>query len=185
MRGEHLYYQRHFILLGCGITMLAAISLLNLYGDAFFAFAINGALHASVLIASLRAADTLVRKCLFVAISAVLSIFALYVGIVALVLLAVLPDNARLPAVLAICAASGAVTYGSLVRIFWIRNLRPRSILAMAMVCMLVILPAYFAKIYFQLPGMWWLVAIWWLAFSCSLWLFDLKAARQGPVPSL
>jgi hypothetical protein len=171
---EHFNYRRHFILLAGAIAALAALNQFDLYGNAFFAFAINGALHAGVLIASLRASDTVLRKCLFVAIASVLSILSLYVGIIALVLLAVLPDNTRLPAVLAICSAAGAITYGSLIRIFWIRKLTSRHVLAIAMVCVLAVLPAYFAKLNFQL-GLWWLVPAWWLAFSCSLWLFDLK----------
>jgi hypothetical protein len=177
----HFNYQRHFMLLAGAIATLAVLNQFSLYGDALVAFALNGALHAGVLIASLRASDTVLRKCLFVAIASALSILSLYVGIIALVLLAVLPDNTRLPAVLAICAASGAITYGSLVRIFWIRQLTSRHVLAIAMVCMLAIVPAYFAKLYFQL-GLWWLVPAWWLAFSCSLWLFDLKiSARSLP----
>jgi hypothetical protein len=182
---EHFRYRDHFILLTCAVAGLAALNQFNLYGDAFFAFAINGALHATALTLSLRAPDSMVRRCLFVAIAAVLSVLTLYVGILSLVLLAMLPDNARLPAVLLICSVSGGITYGSLVRIFWIRTLTSRAILAIAMVCALATLPAYLAKIYFGIEGLWWLVAVWWLSFSCSLWLFDLKTSARSPAKTL
>ncbi|MEA3175235.1 MAG: hypothetical protein QOF42_2646, partial [Gammaproteobacteria bacterium] len=108
-------------------------------------------------------------KLLFVAIAAALSIMSLYVGIIALVALSILPDSQRLPAVVVIGAMCGAITYGSLVRIFWIRGISPRVILVLAAVCAGATLIGYVLKLRFEWSGMWWLAAIWWLAFSLCL----------------
>jgi hypothetical protein len=164
----YLDYRRHFIYLGAAIVVLACVSRLAIYEDPLFASTTHGVLYAGTLIGSLTAPATTARKLVFVAIAAALSILSLYVGIIALVGLSVLPDGQRLPAVIALAAATGAITYGSLIRKFWIRGVRPRRILALAVICALAMLGAYLAKLKFELPGMWWLAAIWWLAFSLS-----------------
>jgi hypothetical protein len=162
-------FKRHFLLLGGAIIVLGCLSLLPLYDDALFASGVNGALHALTLVASLQAAETALRKSLFVVISAALSVLTLYVGIISLVALSILPDAQRLPAVIGIGALCGAITYASLVRIFWVRGVRSRVILGMAAVCAGATLLGYVLKLRFDLPGMWWLAAIWWLAFSLCL----------------
>jgi hypothetical protein len=162
-------FRRHFMLLGGAIIVLACLSLLPLYENPVFASTVNGALHAGALVASLRASAPAARKLLFVAIAAALSIMSLYVGIIALVALSILPDSQRLPAVVVIGAMCGAITYGSLVRIFWIRGIRPRVILGLAAVCAGATLIGYVLKLRFEWSGMWWLAVIWWLAFSLCL----------------
>ena len=162
-------YPRHFILLAAAMVVLACLSRFPIYESAVFASASNGALHAVTLTASLRASARFVRKLLFVAIASALSVMSLYVGIIALVALSMLPDSERLPAVIAIGAVSGAITYGSLVRMFWMRSIRPRVILNMAMICGVATLAGYIAKLKFDWAGMWWIAAIWWLTFSLAL----------------
>jgi hypothetical protein len=150
-------------------------------------FAINGALHACSIIGSLRTSSASVaRKAGFIAIAVALSILTLYVGVISLVLFAVLPGNERLYVVLGVCSLSGAITYGSLIRMFWIRTLSSKLILAMAVLCLLATSLAFFARAYWQFLGAWWLAAVWWFAFSAGLWYFDthgdvLRTGRKIP----
>jgi hypothetical protein len=179
---EHFKYARHFRLLGAATVVLFLLSHWDLLSDSLLAsFAINGALHALSLSLALRAPQNYLRKLTFVALAAALSVFTMYVGIVGLVLFAVIPGNERLYMVLGLCSLSGAITYGSLIRIFWIRKFSPRLILAMAFLCLLATSLAFFARAYFQGLGGWWLTAVWWFAFSGGLWFFDAHpdALRQ------
>ena len=167
-----LNFRLHCILLSVAIIVLAGLSFLPLYDSPLFACAANGMLHATSVVASLRAPTTTLRRLLFVALAAGLSIMSLYVGIIALVALSILPDSQRLPAVVVIASMCGAVTYGSLVRIFWVRGIRPRVILGLAAVCSGATLIGYIVKLRFDWSGTWWLAAIWWLAFSLCLRFF-------------
>ena len=173
---KYFNFKRHFLLLAVAIIVLGCLSLLPLYDDALFASGVNGALHALTLVASLQVSETVLRKSMFVAIAAGLSILTLYIGIISLVALSILPDAQRLPAVIAIGALCGAITYGSLVRIFWVRGIRSRVILGLAAVCAGATLIGYVLKLRFDLPGMWWLAAIWWLAFSLCLRFFSVPS---------
>jgi len=171
-------YRRHFLFLAVAVAFLAGLSQFAIYDNALFASAVNGALHAVALAASLRIAATASRRLLFVAIAAALSIMTLYVGIIALVALSILPNSQRLPAVIGIGAMTGAITYGSLVRIFWNRAIRPRGILGLATLCALATVGGYLLKLKFNWPGMWWLAVIWWITFSLCLRLLLAPKSR-------
>ena len=172
-------FRQHFILLSVAIIVLAGLSFLPLYDNPLFACAANGILHATSVVASLRTPTTTMRRVLFVALAAGLSIMSLYVGIIALVALSILPDSQRLPAVVVIASMCGAITYGSLVRIFWVRGIRPRVILGLAAVCSGATLIGYIVKLRFDWSGTWWLAAIWWLAFSLCLKFFGNPPAPK------
>jgi hypothetical protein len=172
----HFNYARHFSLLGVAAVLLFLLSHWDLLSDSLLAsFAIYGALHALSLSLALRAPQKNLRKFAFVAVATALSVFTMYVGIIGLVLFAVVPGNERLYMVLGLCSLSGAITYGSLVRIFWIRKFSPRLILGVALLCLLATSLAFFAKAYFAALGGWWLTAVWWFAFSGGLWFFDAR----------
>jgi hypothetical protein len=178
---QYFNFRLHFILLSVAIIVLAGLSFLPLYDDPLFACAAHGVLHATAVVTSLRASTTALRRVLFVALAAGLSIMALYVGIIALVALSILPDSQRLPAVVVIASMCGAITYGSLVRIFWVRGMRPRVILGLAAVCSGATLIAYILKLRFDWSGTWWLAAIWWLTFSLCLKFFgNLPAPKTA-----
>lgn len=171
---EHLYYARHFAVLGAATVVLFLLGRWNLLADSLVvSFAINGALHACSLVLTLRSPQSLLRKSCFIALAAALSIFTMYVGIVGLVLFAAIPGNERLYLVLGLCSLSGAITYGSLVRMFWIRRFSSRVILAMACLCLLATSLGFFARTYADFLGSWWLAAVWWFAFSGALRFFD------------
>ena len=170
----HFNYARHFGVLGTATVVLFLLAHWDLFGDSLIiTFAINGALHACALVLALRSPQSLLRRSCFVALAAALSVFTMYVGILGLVLFAALPGNERLYAVLGLCSLSGAITYGSLIRLFWIRNLSSRLILALAFLCVPAAFLAFFARTRADFLGGWWLAAVWWFAFSGALWFFD------------
>jgi hypothetical protein len=179
----HFNYPRHFGVLGVATVVLFLLSHWELLSDSLLvSFAINGALHALSLALTLRAPQTNLRKLTFIAIAAALSVFTMYVGIIGLVLFAAAPGNQRLYMVLGLCSLTGAVSYGSLIRIVWIRKFSSRRILAMALLCLLATSLGFFARAYSEVFGGWWLTAVWWFAFSGGLWFFDTHpdALRQS-----
>jgi hypothetical protein len=170
----HFNYARHFSLLGAATIVLLLLGHWDLLSGSLLAsFAINGALHALCLTLALRSPQSNLRKLLFIAIAASLSVFTMYVGIAGLVLFAVVPGNERLYLVLDLCSLTGAITYGSLIRMFWIRKFSVRRILAMSFLCVLATSLAFFARFYSDALGGWWLAAAWWFVFSGGLWFFD------------
>jgi hypothetical protein len=83
----HFYYARHFGVLAAATVILFLLGQWSLLKDSLIVtFAINGALHASALLLTLRAPESLTRKSAFVAIAVALSVLTLYVGIISLVL---------------------------------------------------------------------------------------------------
>jgi hypothetical protein len=172
----HFYYGRHFSLLAVAALILLLLSRGAHFSEPFLpTFAINGALHASALVLSLRAHEVLWRKGAFIALAAAFSVFALYVGILALELFAVLPSTERLYLALGLCAASGAITYGGLIRMFWMPKIGSRAILAIAFSSVLAVFIGFFARSHFPFLGDWWLAAVWWSAFSGGLWYLDTQ----------
>jgi hypothetical protein len=170
----HFDFVRHFSVLAAATVILFLLGQWSLLNDSLITtFAINGALHAAALVLALRAPHSFLRKSAFIALAAVLSVLTLYVGIIGLVLFAALPGNERLYVVLGVCSLSGAITYGSLVRLFWMRILSSRLILAVSALCVLATSLAFLARSYFDFLGGWWLAAAWWFTFSGGLWFFD------------
>jgi hypothetical protein len=172
----HFNYARHFGVLAAATAITFLLGHWGLFTDSLIAtFAVNGALHAWALVLALRSAQSLARKVTFIAIAAALSVVTLYVGIIGLVLFAVLPGNERLYVVLGVCSLSGAITYGSLIRLFWVRSFSSRVVLMMSVFCMLATSVAFFARTYSEFFGGWWLAAVWWFALSGALWYFDTR----------
>ena len=170
----HFFYARHFAALGVAALLIFLLGHWDLLNDSLIiSFAINGGRHAIALVATLRAPQVAWRNLAFVALAVALSVFTMYVGISGLVLFAALPGNERLYAVLALCSVTGAITYGSLTRLFWLGKFPPRLIVAMAILCLLGAWLAFWVRSYFGFLGAWWLAAAWWFAFSGGLWFFD------------
>ena len=177
----HLYYDRHFGLLAAAVVIMFFLAHWNLLHDSLIGtFALNGALHASALVFTLRAPESLPRKAAFIGIAIGLSVLTLYIGIISLVLFAVLPGTERLYVVLGVCALSGGITYGSVIRLCWMRNLSSRFILAMSALCVPATSLAFFARTHAEWLGSWWLAAAWWFAFSGGLWYFDTRRGLPG-----
>jgi hypothetical protein len=179
----HFNYSRHFSLLAAATVIVFLLAHWSILSDSLIAiFAINGALHAAALALALRAPQSLARKSAFVALAVVLGVLTLYVGIIGLVLFAVLPGSERLYVVLGVCSLSGAITYGSLIRLFWMRNFSSRLILAMSCISVLATSIAFFVRAYSDFLGGWWLAAAWWFAFSGGLWYFDTHRQTRQPI---
>jgi hypothetical protein len=175
----HFHYGRHFRMLVAGAAVLFAVTRWDPFNDPLLTtFALSGAIHATALVLALRTSQTPLRKCLFVAIAAALSVLTLYIGIAGLALFAGLPGNERLYMVLGLCAVSGAITYGLVIRLFWMKTFSSRFILAIAVTCLPAAFIAFFVRSYLQFLEGWWLAAAWWFAFSGGLWYFDTRRPR-------
>jgi hypothetical protein len=170
----HFHYSRQFAVLGIATLLAFLLAHWDLLNDSLIvSFAINGALHAIALVLTLRVPRTAPRKLAFIALASALSVLTMYIGITGLVIFAVLPGNERLYAVLGLCAVSGAITYGSLSRLFWLERFPSKLILGIAIVCLLATWLAFFIRLNADFLGGWWLAAAWWFAFSGGLWFFD------------
>jgi hypothetical protein len=170
-------YKRHVGALLVAVLLLFFFSRWDLFEEPYLpTFALSGALHAGALCVALRAPESAVRKCLFIAIAASLSVLTLYIGILSLQLFAVLPAAERLYLALGTCSMTGAITYGLLVRFFWMKKLSSRSILAIAVGCAAAACLAFLAKSHFEFLDSWVMAAAWWGAFSGGLAYFDRVA---------
>lgn len=170
-------YRRHFGALLVAVLLLFLFSRWDFFDERYLpTFALSGALHAGALCVALRAPESAVRKGLFIAIAAFLSVLTLYVGILSLQLFAVLPAAERLYLVLGTCSMTGAITYGFLVRSFWMKKLSSRSILAIAVGCAAAACLAFLVRIHFEFLDAWVMAAAWWCAFSGGLAYFDRLA---------
>jgi len=179
---DHFLYPRHFLLLICLSVLLAVIPRPHAPSDLNASFALYGALHASALALTLRARQPIWQKCLFVAIAAGLSVITLRVGIAGRHLSGTLPGNAGIYIALGFSAVTGALTYGILVRLFWISAMTPGSLAVISLTCLLATFIAPFTGSHIHALGPWWLAVLWWHAFSGALWYCDQrhKRATQG-----
>jgi len=178
----HFLYSRHFFLLACAVGLIMVIDRVHLFAEPFVpTFALNGMLHAVTLAGTARERQPLWRRCAFVAVAATLSVLTFYIGRVVLHALSGLPFSAQVYYVLGVCAGTGAITYGFLIRTFWLPNIAPRAILAIAMGCALATCAALFIRSFFYGLDGWWLASAWWFAFSGGLWYCDTHptSARQ------
>ena len=169
----HFLYPRHFLLLICLSVLLAVIPRPHAPSDLNASFALYGALHASALALTLRARQPIWQKCLFVAIAAGLSVMTLRIGMVGSHLSETFPGNVGLYAALGFSAATGALIYGMLVRLFWISAMTSRSLAIISLSCLLASFIALFTGSHFHVLGPWWLAVLWWHAFSGALWFRD------------
>ncbi len=174
-RSGSLHYGRHFGLLGGAVLVLAlgghwrpqaAVPSLALYG----------AVHSTIIAASLRAAPALWRKAVFIALAAGLCTLSGRASLHASRFMTMLPAAGRPYLQLAVYSGIGALGYALLVRRFWIGNLPYRAMPAMALTCMGATLAALIGLSCLRTMGsLWWLAGVWWLAFSAGLWYFDTR----------
>ena len=170
----HLHYPRHFLLLIGLSILLAVLARTHFSSDLNASFALFGALHASALVFTLRVRPSIWPSCLFVAIAAGLCVMTLRIGMFGTHLFGALPGNIGLYAVLGFSAATGALSYGILIRRLPGLSAMPLSSLAtISLGCMLAACVALLTGSHFHLPGPSWLAILWWHAFSGGLWFFD------------
>ncbi len=178
-----LKFKNHFLWLAAAVLLIAALDLANLFPEPYLtSFALYGALHALTLIVALPGVGQQTgRKILFIGCTALLNAAVLYAGIISLQALSHVPAALRLYMALAICALFGAIAYGFLVRFFWWPALRPRAVAQTALGCMVATVIGLGVQTATQPFGNWWLVAVWWLAFSAGLWGADRRAHSLRP----
>ncbi len=169
---SRLLYARHFLLLSCFAGVLAALNRPP-FNRLFVSFAMYGALHACALVFALRSAPSARRRILFIGIGALLSALTLGVGLTARRLIGDLPDGWGLYVPLALSSAIGTLTYGVLIRAFWIPLLTLTQLAAIALGCLAATFLAYFTLGHSVLSGPSWLAVWWWYALSAGLWCCD------------
>jgi hypothetical protein len=177
---NHFLYPRHFALLACFSVLLGIASGLHLAGNISASFAAYGALHASALVFALRSRHPIRRKCLFIAVGAALSVLALRVGTFVGQLTGTLPGSFNFYWLLALSAATGAVTYGLSIRLIGIHTLTVRALAAIAVACLSATCIGGITVRHFHFLGPWWLAVVWWHAFSAGLWYFDQRHSKAA-----
>jgi len=177
----HFRYSRHFALItGFGV-LLVVVTRLDLSNNLFVSFASYGALHGAALVLTLRARQPIWRKCLFVAVAAILSVVTFRLGILGWQLSGTHSVNAGLYILLGFSAAVGAAVYGMSIRLFGFYALTLGSLAAIAAGCLLAELASLWTASRFHIPGSWWFAVIWWFAFSVGLWYFDHRQTTANP----
>ena len=174
----HFLYPRHFLLLICLTVLLAVASRTHLTGDLNATFALYGALHASALVLTLRARQPPWRKCLFVAIAAGLCLITLRVGIVGIHRLGTLLGDPALYIALGFPVVTGALIYGTSIRLLGFSAMTLGELAAVSLGCMLATFVALFTGRHFHFLGPWWFAVLWWYAFSGGLWYADQRHTR-------
>jgi len=178
-----LNYPRHFVLLAGGTAVLA----FGLVAQApwapvpdrlFVLFGLSGALHAVAVVLALEQGAPWLARLGFVGAAAALSIAAALAGL-GLAGLLWLNLTATIFLALAVAAALGAVWYGLLVRRLWAPFLSGRSLLATTGACVGATLLAALAGGMIGIPRDPLVPALWWLAFSISLYVADRPPRRQ------
>lgn len=182
---SRLFYPRHFLLLACFSILLAVMTRLSLTDNLAVSFVLYGALHASALVLSLRAPQPIGRSCLFVVVAAGLCVITLRVGMVGRHLFGALPGNLGPYTALGVASATGALTYGMLIRLYGIFPMTRVSLSAISLGCVLATFLALFSAGPLHFPAPWWLTVLWWHAYSGGLWYVDQQhgRAQQGRRP--
>jgi hypothetical protein len=176
---RHLYYVRHFTLLVCLAAALIVTSRWRASPGAANSFAIYGALHASVLAASLRDRQPLGRQILFVAIAALVCMLIARLGLYGMRFAGRLPGFAGPLLLLGVLSGAGALGYTILIRRFWIRDLSPDAVGITAFFCILAGCAALTVANRYQLLGGLWLAIPWWFAFSAGLCYDEHRRSRR------
>jgi hypothetical protein len=173
-----LNYSRHFSLLTAFAALTYLLSRVSFPASLAVAFALYGALHATALVLSIRVPLPVGRSGLFIATAAVLSASILHLGILGEHLSAGMPAGLGTYVVLGFASVTGAVTYGISIRVFRLYRLSAATLSTISLGCLSAACLALFTLSRFPFLGPWWLVVLWWCAFSGGLWFCD---RRQEP----
>jgi hypothetical protein len=177
-----LNYTRHFGLLACVATLLAATRRWNPAIGVVPAFGIYGALHATTLAVTLRARPPAGRRLLFVAIASSLSMLSVALGMCASRLIGGSTGMAQSALLLSMSSGIGAATYAILIRRFFAAYLAPSAIAAIVLGCIVATLVVLVSGIYLKGAGLWVAVS-WWFAISLGLWVHDGRRAANLSLP--
>jgi hypothetical protein len=173
-----LDYSRHFVLLACVSAALVASSRWRPALGAVASFGIYGALHASVVVVTLRTSPPPWRKLLIVAAGTILSMLSVTLSLYASRFHAALPGMAKPALLLALSSSFGAACYAALLRRAVGVQLRPSALVSIPLGCVVAVLAILESGVYLRSGGLGFALA-WWFAFSLGLWLHD-RGATAG-----
>jgi hypothetical protein len=168
---DSLHYARHFGLLMAAAALLAATGRWRPAG-AVSSVGIYGAVHASVIVGTLRAAEPPLKRVLFVAGAVCLAMLSVLLALATARFSAVMPRLGKPLLLLTVAAAAGAVSYAGLIKGFWMGRLPARAIAILPVGCVASTLLVFTLLDHASAGGLW-LAAPWWLAFSAGLWFYD------------
>ncbi len=178
VRGQRLFYGRHFAVLACLAVVLAAASRWRPLGTVD-SFGLYGALHALAVVVSLRRPGPLIRKLAFIIIASALSVFCVVLGFHGRYLIGALPGSVGPLLLLAMSSGFGTASYAALVKAFWIDDLSLRAMATMVLCCVSATLIAARIGGLPKSPDGLWLALPWWFAFSAVLRCFDPALRRD------
>jgi hypothetical protein len=181
-----LNYAQHFAFLGCFMAAIAVAGPRFGPGAIGSQFALYGSLHAAALVLSIvgPVRPSGGRRLLFIALAAILALSTARLGVLALHVVGS-PDSGGPFAILAVCASLGALAYGLSIRGVLATpggigtGLSLRSVAVTALCCAAAAPASYAVSRALHAVGVLWLVAPWWLVFSCGLWCADSRAAHK------
>jgi hypothetical protein len=174
-------YARHFAALA-GLSILTALCVRHAVMPAGVrGFALYGALHAAALVISVRNPVAWWRRISLVALAAGLSMLSFGAGLLVRSAAATVPGHGATYLALGCAAALGAASYGLALRHLLRVPLNGGALGWIVIGCILATYLAAFTSRNVAL-GLWWLVVLWWFAFSGALWLGG--PMRNRPEPS-
>ena len=179
MVDARVHYARHFTLLVSIAALLIVTSRWRATPGPIHAFAIYGALHASLLAASLRDRQALGRQLLFVAIAALVCMLTARLGLYGMRFAGRLPSVSGPLLLIGVVSGVGALGYAILIRRFWIRDLSLYAFGITATFCILAACAALIVGNHYQVLGGLWLAIPWWFAFSAGLCYYELRRSRR------
>lgn len=169
-------------------------------------FALPGALHALALVVSLQRKATIARGIAFLLLAGLVNLVTPAFGLAAYPLLPVVPaivrmfpllreigdstpgDSVRFLLVAAAASACGALAYWFLIRAFWMKFLRREHLPRTLVLCVLATSLGFFGPALFRTPENFestrgladiFPVALWWLAFSLSLFWVERSTSTR------
>jgi len=142
-------------------------------------FGLYGFMHSSTVVLALRDRNPVTVKLVFVAVSVLLSMGAVWLGFL---VSRVLGDQfgIRTPAVsLVFTSGLGALCYLALIRTFWARHLPAAALIAIPLCCASATLAALELSSFLHAASRLWFAMIWWYVFSIALRHFDQCGGRN------
>lgn len=193
LRGRKIRYAFHFQTLALAALIFWLSRNVELgartFNFEFFPFALMGFLHAACLVISLRdlkAARPIIALCFITLValwSAMTPIVGLWSSVVWLPLESVVRRGHLGAFVIFVTgSAAGSAGYWLLVRLFWLKSLRPTDCLRTAALC---VASTLLSSLMMQLlsNGSWViLTAPWWFAFSLSLYWSERTTYRSASI---
>lgn len=173
-----LAYRRHFILLAGVTTVLGMTDRWRQDLGALATFGLYGAVHSTLIVATLRAPQTPWRKLSFIAIAAGLAMLCVDMGLFLGHRLGGALGAGAPALLLTFSSALGAASYGFLIRSYWSRELTLRSQVWITLCCGSATLAGLPAGFYLHVVGAWWFAMIWWWSLSIALALTQFRQSR-------